>query len=547
MYNNPITRGPVEAGQELVGLIDNKHKLFHLFNFIDKEYGSDVKQLLQELGIAASFGFLFSKIRNKKLQMLFNIFRFGVPTILMGTTFWHKFRRYHKNFISKDRKTVYESFWAKVRKVFTDIDERTTEVDSTDFDLGMEILSWVLKNPEMQKIRIIGYYDISSEIKSIEQIKMDKIRDGSSYLIMFEYEKGLYGWYITLEEYLGRVIYNESKLHFAYGEGLNIKNAKEIRRDIIIEFINSLDVRNNHLEFDGWGGIKIVPRPVVLERITQVDIPKLAKEIRVILNCGRKRAEAFAGEPGTGKSSVIRKLEEILTEYIFVYLNPMDFDSPQKIKDRIAIIKMIQPLVLVIEDFDACDVASKNSKVGVLLDAIDDVNNTLNAYLIVNINDTSLVHFTVIDRPGRFDKVRHIKPPQSIEEIHQVLVSKSIRFSMQYCDGKGFSLPSFEDFDKPLLEYMLKHRFTQADLANAILEKVYIDCKIEQSENPNFKWESIKGDCLFSLFNKSLASHIETKKAIKECNFNNKAPIIEDQNYPCGSELCREDECKGDS
>lgn len=535
-----------EGSTNLSNLVDSKNRFYHLFHFIDQEYNSDVNRLLQELGIAASFGFLFSKIRNRKLQLVFNLFRFGIPTVLMGTTFAHKFKRYYVTNISKNRKTVYETLWDKILKVFNDVDSRVrNEVDSGNFDLGMEIVTWVLKAPKLEKIRILGYYDLES-LQKVDSVKLDaKTGNSGSYLILMEYEKGLYGWHLTFEDYMGRIMYDTSRLCFACGSDFKQVRHKIIRRELIVDFVKGLDVTHNHLEFDGWGGLRIVPRPVVIEKISQVDIGEMVREITVVLESGRKRAEALAGIQGTGKSSIVRKLEEILTQYIFVYLNPTDFESPQKIRDRVSILRMIQPFILVIEDFDSCDVATKNEKVGVLLNAIDDVNNTLNAYIIVNINDTSRVHYTIIDRAGRFDRVRNIKPPQSIEEAYQVMLSKSVRLTEQYCNGSKFKLPTFKNFNKPLLEECLKLEFTQADLTNAVLEKVYIDCKIEERENKDFSWLAIKGNRFNELFRSSLESHRSTKKAIKDCNFNNKDPMIYADDGEVSSEVCEDESIRG--
>jgi SpoVK/Ycf46/Vps4 family AAA+-type ATPase len=168
----------------------------------------------------------------------------------------------------------------------------------------------------------------------------------------------------------------------------------------------------------------------------------------------------------------------------------------------------------------------------VFLDEIDDVNNDLNMIIIVTINDTSRVHFSIINRPGRFDKVIEIKPPASIEEIRQVMVSKSIKLKSKYCAKSRFSIPKIEKIDGALLKDCLKHEFTQAEITNAIVEQIFIYVAMGVQEK-KLKWNSISDKQFNELFKRAIDSHKKTKLAIKNCDFNNTPPTQYD-----------DDECK---
>jgi SpoVK/Ycf46/Vps4 family AAA+-type ATPase len=178
---------------------------------------------------------------------------------------------------------------------------------------------------------------------------------------------------------------------------------------------------------------------------------------------------------------------------------------------------------MVIEDLDSCGLHEKNSKAGIFLDEIDDVNNDLNMVILVTINDTSRVHFSIINRPGRFDKVIEIKPPQSLNEIYDVMISKAKKLKRKYCPKSQFEIPDMTDLDHQCLQECLDREFTQAEITNAITEQIFIYISIMVSED-NISWNAITPGIFNKLLRDSIESHKKTQEAIKNCDFNNIDP-----------------------
>ena len=503
--------------ESFLSLLDKKGKhntLFHVFNFIDKEYGGSTSNFLRELGLAASLGLYFKNVKNKKIRFLFNLFKFGIPTVLIGTELYQHYKHYVKAYIKKEN-SVYDRKVDKIAAIYRKF-SKEDGVDDCKFDLGDEIITWFSKSPKLNPtLKVLAYYDVES-MKEIESIKK---ANEQSILMLIQYKNFVFAWNLNIMSTTLGLIYSDATLYYPYATRRGNEDINnELRKEIISSYINYLDKENTYIIFEGWGGIKTLPRPTVTENIIQLNVPDLIQDIDVVLKAGRKRALVLAGEQGTGKSTIIRKVIEEMKRYVVIHLRPSDLDSTGKIQDRFQLIRTIQPLILIIEDFDSCNIKTKNERTGLILDMIDDVNNNLNIFIIVTVNDTSQVHFSIINRPGRFDVFKHIKPPQSCREYYEVMLSKFSRLKEKYCPDSNFKLPLYESIDLQLLEILMKHKFTQADVVSGILEKIFIEIN-KNKDN----WDPID-------FNKYLKAaillHIETKRAIQECKFNDKDPII---------------------
>jgi AAA+ superfamily predicted ATPase len=277
----------------------------------------------------------------------------------------------------------------------------------------------------------------------------------------------------------------------------------------------------------------------VKEKINQFDIARLRNEIRSVLRHKRKRAFAFVGKQGVGKSSILRVIEETMKEYMVIHLTADDFEYARTIRDRFDIAKQFQPLIIMIEDLDSCGLREKGSRTGAFLECIDEVNDDLNMVILVTINDTSLIHRTILDRPGRFDRVFEITPPKSIDEVYQVLESKIGHIRHNYCNGTEVSL-----MDKNLMSKILKRcvdeKFTQAELTNAITEQALIDMDIEmegcEASNP---WEYVAPQDFVKFLEGAVDKHCETKKAIKEYKFNDQDPDMNCPETACEGQVSR--------
>ena len=300
---------------------------------------------------------------------------------------------------------------------------------------------------------------------------------------------------------------------------------KKITSNILKNFILTFNIKENILEFKG--SITTKKRAVVNEKINQYNIDPLIAEIRKVLKNGRKRGHAFIGKQGTGKSIIMRKLEELLTDLIIIRITPEEFGTNAGIKRCFNLIKTVQPALVIIEDLDAFRFKEKNERVGTFINEID--SEDLNAVIIVTINDPDMIHRTIIDRPGRFDEIHEIKPPQTEQEAYEVMKSKYDKLLNFYKDFKGIQFPDMEELNQNLIQRCVKNMFTQAELTNGIIEKIFINI-----DNP----ESIHFD---DAVEKAVTSFEISKKSLRTYKFYEKEPES-DEIVACDEGTCTEKE-----
>ena len=178
-----------------------------------------------------------------------------------------------------------------------------------------------------------------------------------------------------------------------------------------------------------------------------------------------------------------------------------------------------------IEDLDGYGFEEKNERATTFLNEIDDVNDDLNAVIIVTINETNKVHKSIIDRPGRFDRVIQINPPSNNKQVHEILSSKFNKLKPIYCPRSRFKIPDLKKLDNGLISECIKNKFTQAEISNAIMEQVFLDSK-EIIETNGRTWNSLDKDFFNERLHKAIDVHLDTKKAIASADFSLKA--IED-------------------
>ena len=279
------------------------------------------------------------------------------------------------------------------------------------------------------------------------------------------------------------------------------------------DFIITFNTHDNILEFRN--GLITRARQKVEENINQYDVPSFAQVIRKILKYNRKRGFGFIGLQGTGKSIIIKKLEEILTDITIIKLGPEEFSTVYRIKKCFQFVRMIQPALVIIEDLDALGFKEKTERVGAFINEIDDTNNNLNIVPLITINDPELVHKTIIDRPGRFDEITEIKPPQTGDEAYVVMLSKFNKLKRFYTKFENIEFPPQKELEK-ILARCLENKFTQAELTCGIIEKVFIN--IDDPEKST----------LIEEIDKAITFFEESKKNLKTYKFNEKVEFEDD-------------------
>jgi len=499
--SNDEGKAPIGNNLSLSELVPKGHKLYHLFNFINENYGSSPENILRAIGSIFDFDkglrTLFNSHKKFSAKNIINLLRYTFPAALYSAEMAIKLTKYIK-MVRKGELSEWEKFQVQINKL---LDIRSGSIDKWSASyLNEDILEWLLKKPKTEGYKILGYHNHST------MEKMEKVPNEleESLFILFEYHKKRILLKITIKSY-GSIHFLDELTFLGEYPLIDYDVTRALEMLILKDFILTFNIKENILEFRG--GLITKKRAVVNENINQFDIKPLVSEIRKILKHGRKRGYAFIGKQGTGKSIIMRKIEETLTDLIVIKISPEEFTTSTSIKRCFNLIRTVQPALIIIEDLDAFSFKDKNERVGTFINEIDDSSN-LNAVFLVTINDPDMIHRTIIDRPGRFDEIYEIKPPQTELEAYEVMKSKYDKLINSYTGFINVKFPKMKQFNHGILERCIKNKFTQAELTSGIIEKIFLN-----TNNP-------KEICFNEAIKKAINSFEISKKSLKTYKFN---------------------------
>jgi len=483
-YNEPLVEVPQNKS------VTCYSKDITLIQFIMAEFGNfkfmiDVSHSVIDLCLRF--------IKKKRLRTIMTGLKYGVAAGALSSELVMKMNKYRS--IKKGENTVVN---VRDEKILRIIGEKSgTELIIEDFTLGKGVNHWIFNKPRTKTFKVLGFY----EFENMEAV-MDiwKIKSGNLFILL-EYKDRKFVWNLSFSEFNGDILLHCSSVHCNKNDFMLCSELKGV---IFKEFINSFDISKNVIYVKS--GLSTRERQTFDYDIDQINIDKLCKEIVKVLKRGKKRGYGFVGLPGTGKSTIIRKIESLIKTYPIVYLNTVCFDSPYRVAETFMTIRHIQPCICIFEDLDSFGFKKKNDELGAFLEGIDDIDDTLNCVFIATINDTNLVHYSLINRPGRFDQIKMINTPRTIKEVYNVMHHKYGKILKEGYVTKEFFQNG--DMDEELLKQILEKRYTQADICEIVEKAVYIDQDLALDN----MWEAVK-------------ELEESKKALKECNFNDTDPF----------------------
>jgi hypothetical protein len=500
----PTGMEPKAAASEninLSNLVPKEHKLYHIFHFIGENYNNP-ENILRALGSILDFdkglrALFTGKFSFKKVV---NLLRYTLPGSLYGVEMGLKLSKYIKQ-VRKGDLSEYEKRLIEIRKLL-DLSHNKGINDWHISYINEDIVEWLLRSPKTKGYKILGYYN-SSTLEKLEKVP----NDFEDIFVLFEFQEKRFLIQVTVKSFGGMKFIDHMNF-LAEFPGTSSDHLRELELLILKDFILTFDIKENILEFKG--GITTKGRAVVNEKINQYDVKPLIAGIRKVLKNGRKRGHAFIGKQGTGKSIIMRKLEELLTDLIIIRITPEEFATNSGIKRCFNLIKTVQPALVIIEDLDAFRFKEKNERVGTFINEID--SEDLNIVIIVTINDPDMIHRTIIDRPGRFDEIHEIKPPQTELEAYEVMKSKYNKLLDFYTDFKGIQFPNMKKLNHGLIQRCVNNKFTQAELTNGIIEKIFINI-----DNP----EEL---CFNDAIKEAVTSFEISKKSLRTYKFYEKEP-----------------------
>lgn len=506
-----------ECSLELSSHAKIERNLKGLVNYLLVRYGGSPKFAVETAQSAAKFARRM-RIGNKRFKVALDILEYGVPALVTTSDLFSKLMEFDR--ATKSKKTVYGEREIKIRMLL-DLKESDSDVSiiGGPFVVGKDVCSWIASRPKTQRFVVEGFYKYD-DLKASQNL-WDVERGDVFVLIDFENRK--FVWQISYIQYEEKLTINDSVIYFVSihkKKEVSSKNSKEfmsgvldrLKSAVFQDFLEHFDVQNNVILLNR--GLTSRPRIVFEERVNQYDIGKFVAEVRKVLKRGRKRGYAFVGVPGTGKSTIIRKLEDAIRDYPMVYVGADNMPYPHDIIETFRTISYMQPCIVILEDLDSFEFESKDERLGAFLDSIDDVNRNLNVVFIATINDTKLVHYTLINRPGRLDEVILVEPPKTALEAYEVMTARFGKI-VQTDESVCKDFPDMLDIDAKLFDSITGNRMTQADICE-LVEKAVLLTDAVTNESLRLAVESL----------------LSSKKAIKVCDFGGKNPYDDECQMP---------------
>jgi len=459
--------------------------------FMLEEYG-DLNFVLDLSDSLLDFGKRFFK-KNTGYQNTLTVLKYGIPATVLTTQLISKIRKYQT--IKSGKNTVHNEREARVKQALG-LKFEKTDLCNDSFYLGRDVFFWLFQKPKTELFKILGFYAYENLTPITDVWSGEK----GTMVIVIEFEGKKLAWVFSSQMSVAdEMTIRESTITFESSCADYIIH--RLKGAIYKEFLNHFDIKNNVIMLSSTG-LQAQKRQQIKESIHQFDLDSFSEEIKKVLIKKKKRGYAFVGIPGTGKSTIIRKLEGLITEYPIIYTTAANYDTRWSIQETFTTVTFMQPCIVVMEDLDSYELRDKKGNLGVFLDLIDDVNSRLNAVFIATINDTSLVHYTLINRPGRFDQVILIKPPQSLEEVYGIMKT---RYNKSRSSSVEFL--SVEEIGADILESIVSSGYTQADICE-IIEKALL----------------MEDSITVGTIRDSLSQLGSSKQAIRQCDFKGDDP-----------------------
>ena len=486
-------------------------------------HGDNTKFLMELAQSSAKFARKM-KLGNARFKTALDVVEYGVPAVLMTSDLFAKVKEFDK--LTKEKPNIYGEREQKIRMLLGlgDKDQERSIIGGP-FMVGKDVCSWIARRPNTRNFIVEGFYKYD-DLKT-SQTLWDVERGDVFIVIAFEERK--FVWQLSYVQYEEKLTINESVIYFV-SQGsepqrptvrMPVRRVDEdaercmvsgvldrLKSSVFRDFLDHFDVNNNTICLNR--GLTSRKRIMFKERVNQYNISGFIAEIRKVLTRGRKRGYAFVGIPGTGKSTIIRKLEDSIRDYPMVYVGADNMQYPHDIIETFRTISYMQPCIVVLEDLDSFDFDEKTERLGAFLDSIDDVNRNLNAIFIATINDTKLVHYTLINRPGRLDEVILVGPPSTAQEAYEVLEARFQKLIESDSSVKK-EFPKLEEIDPKIFETIIGSNMTQADICE-IAEKAVL----------------LRDEVSDSSLHEAVAALLASKKAIKVCDFGGKSPYEKD-------------------
>lgn len=434
-----------------VDAINNKLMLGETVKFFFDEYGG-------ALTVASRLYNGLEKLDTFKNNKLFSDINKGISIATIGYDIYNKYKRFRDDHKPAER-TFYDDqidFIYPLMKV-----EYRGGYTRTSHTINQCTLDWLMDNLAECEF-VTGLYDLK-ELCEIDYGEVLKKHFSYQFAIRFEY-----GEYVFMFEVERDTKKGNKFLTLYYDDNCGMRDLRKLTSKLEVLYLESLGYDKKIIRYDGQTPT-VSPRsePIDVELET-INIDSFKHEVAMVLNNGERRGVLLAGNPGTGKSTVLLKLEQELLDYPIVYTTAKNFHNSECIDNFDNFISSLDKCVVFIEDMDAMDLSVKSEKVAALLTLLDGVRRDNAVVFIATINDASLITESIA-RTGRFDEVIEVHEPKRNDIIHNVLRFNWVKYNRS---DEGFPC-SVKDISWLTYFRMKRHNLTQSDYS-AIVQKIHM-------------------------------------------------------------------------
>ena len=391
--------------------------------------------------------------KNKYLSSFNKAFSFG----MIGYDFYTKFKTYYHNKVASVG-DLKNNVAREILEKHPHGDEYLRSWTYNDYEFEADRVSWLLNatNDDLDGIIVKSYYDMDTgeELTSLPMecsFAMLLIYEDVYYLMEFKQLKFTATSHITFDAV------------FCMGDDA----FGSLFEHIFAKYMKHIGYDKNVLHFNGYN-IETRPRSKANNIIVDtIDIDSLTSNMINILEHRQRRGYIFVGKPGTGKTTILLKIEHDLTAYPIVYATASNLSDEYSIGKLSRFIKNIGKCVVLIEDMDSLEINRKTTKIAPLLELLDNSRSTSSVIFIATINDSGLITNSIA-RAGRFDEIVEIHAPKTDASIYNVFKSAWNRYA------SSVEFINMDDISKFTYFRMKMHKFTQADYCE-IVHKIIID------------------------------------------------------------------------
>lgn len=203
-------------------------------------------------------------------------------------------------------------------------------------------------------------------------------------------------------------------------------------------YVDKVDATQNYIKINGTK-FEVCPRITISENIVNINIPEITTACRKTLMQNRRRGVVLVGEPGTGKTIAVHKIMNNFRDRLVFWVAADSINTANGIRNVRKLFKMFEGCIVVFDDLDAAPLTSKNETTNEFLSMLDGTNK-MSCFLIATVNDPSKIHMSLINRAERFDDIKLVKKPQTVEEVTDIIISKANQFGYYADNEKSTSM-----------------------------------------------------------------------------------------------------------